>query len=139
MVRSTLAAAAGAGVDVVSGYAEMVVDVGAGLTEIAVFRDGAVLHTSTFPLGTRDLQPSGRTPAIAPAEIAHQVACVWRTLPEDVQVETIESGLVLTGGGAAIPAIVEAMAAATRLTVRVAADPTQAVIRGLAQLAQLDR
>ena len=52
-----------------------------------------------------------------------------------LECEIIPKGLVLTGGGAAIGEVVEALADATHLAVRTAADPAQAVIRGLARLA----
>jgi rod shape-determining protein MreB len=122
VIPSMVAAAAGAGVDITSGYADMVVDVGAHLTEIAVFRDAAVLHRETIATG------------LAPHELARRVFAAWRRLTEDVQVEVIESGLVLTGGGAARPEVVDAMQAVTHLTVRVPEEPAHAVIRGLARL-----
>jgi rod shape-determining protein MreB len=123
VIPSMVAAAAGAGVDITSGYADMVVDVGARLTEIAVFRDAALLHGETIPTGADSL------------ELARKVFAAWRRLTEDVQVEVIESGLVLTGGGALVPAVVEALEAVTHLTVRVPDEPAHAVIRGLARLA----
>ena len=136
-VGSMVAAAAGAGVDVTSPYAEMVVDVGAGLTEVAVFRNAAVLAGGTIPLGTRDLRLDERDASAdrSPHALARQVFRMWKDLPVDAQVEVIENGLVLTGGGAAVPQVVAAMEAQTRLTVRAAPDPAQAVIRGLARLA----
>ena len=141
IIRSTAAAAAGAGVDVSSRLAEMLVDVGAGLTEVAVFRDGDILHERTIPIGTRDLltEParnlSGREErGVAPATLADRVASMWRALPEPVQVEVMESGLVVTGGGAQSAELISALKDATRLTLRVAETPGQAVIRGLARL-----
>jgi rod shape-determining protein MreB len=138
-VGSMVAAAAGAGVDVTSPYAEMVVDVGAGLTEVAVFRNAGVLAGGTIPMGTRDLRFAERDldPEAdrSPRGLARHVFRMWRELPIDAQVEVIENGLVLTGGGAAIPEVVDAMQAETRLSVRAAPDPAQAVIRGLARLA----
>ena len=140
VVGSVVAAAAGAGVDVSSAYAEMVVDVGAGLTEVAVFRNGAALFEGTIPIGTRDLRGRRRTangppsPAVTHS-LAAQVFAMWKSLPLDAQVETIENGLVLTGGGAAIPEVVQAIEVETHLGVRTAPDPAQAVIRGLARLA----
>jgi rod shape-determining protein MreB len=143
LVGSVVAAAAGAGVDVSSPYAEMVADVGAGLTEVAVFRDGAALHEGTIPIGTRDLRGGGKrgqradvppAPA-ATRSLAEQLFTLWKGLPLDAQVEIIENGLVLTGGGAAMPELVTAIESTTRLSVRPAPDPSRAVIRGLARLA----
>ena len=144
LVGSLVAAAAGAGVDVSSPYAEMVVDIGAGLTEVAVFRNGAALFEGTIPIGTRDLCRGRRrrpvrgdappAPSVTRA-LAQQVAAMWKGLTLDAQVEIIENGLVLTGGGAALPEVVKAIEAETHLGVRTTADPAQAVIRGLARLA----
>lgn len=139
VLRSTVAAAAGADLDVTAPHAAMLVDVGAALTEIAVFRDGSLVAGDTIGLGLRDLRlPGARHGSprllVDPRAVARHVLQFWRRLALDVQVEVVEGGLVLTGGGAGVPPVVEAMAAVTRLEVRVPADPAQAVIRGLARL-----
>jgi actin-like ATPase involved in cell morphogenesis len=128
LIRSTAAAAAGAGVDVASGHAEMLVDVGAGLTEVAVFRDGCVLDSAILPFDAREAQAT-------PRALAEHVFSIWKGLAVGPQVEVIENGLVLAGGGAESPELVRAVIAAARLEVRVAAEPGRAVIRGLARLA----
>jgi actin-like ATPase involved in cell morphogenesis len=51
-----------------------------------------------------------------------------------VQVEVIENGAVLTGGGAAVKTVVDAMRRVTRLAFRIPEEPQHAVIRGLARL-----
>jgi actin-like ATPase involved in cell morphogenesis len=72
---------------------------------------------------------------LRPHVLADQVASVWKSLPERVQVEVIENGVMLTGGGGERADVVSAMEERTRLKVRVAERPGQAVIRGLARLA----
>ena len=53
-----------------------------------------------------------------------------RDLPATFSAETIEDGLFLSGGGALLKGMRERIAAATRLDVRVVADPLRAVVRG---------
>ena len=138
VVRSTIAAAHGAAIDLASPYAEMLIDIGAGLTEIAVFRHSRMIEARTIPIGTRsfsrDAGPRNAGLVLEPEALADQVLLAWKSFPQDVQVEIIECGAVLTGGGAAIEEVVDALRRATRLTFRVPADPHQAVIRGLAEL-----
>ncbi len=51
-VSQALAAAIGAGLDVSSPYAQLLVDIGAGTTEIAVVRSGALLEVQTLDVAT---------------------------------------------------------------------------------------
>jgi rod shape-determining protein MreB and related proteins len=129
-VPATVAAAIGAGLDVASPYAAMVIDIGAALTEMSVFRAGAVVRSGTIRVGTEDLA-SGRQPV---ARIASGVREFWSRLPIDVQVETLESGVTITGGGALAPPVRAAIEAATRLPLTASADPRHAVVHGLSAL-----
>ncbi len=55
-VAQALAAAIGAGLDVSSPYAQLLVDIGAGKTEIAVLRSGALLEVQSLKVTTSTLQ-----------------------------------------------------------------------------------
>lgn len=54
-VPKPLAAAIGAGLDVASDYAQLIVEVGAGITEAAVIRSGELLKTYSLRMGCSDL------------------------------------------------------------------------------------
>jgi rod shape-determining protein MreB and related proteins len=129
-VPAPVAAAIGAGVDVGSPHVELVVDVGAALTEMAAFRDGAVLRSRTLAVGTQDLA-AGRCSA---EQIARVVRVFWEGLPLRAQVEAIESGVTVTGGGALTPRVVSAIGEATRLPVRSSLSPRNDVVHGLASM-----
>ena len=51
-VSQALAAAIGAGLDVASPYAQLVVDIGAGTTEIAIVRSGAIVQAQTLRIAS---------------------------------------------------------------------------------------
>jgi actin-like ATPase involved in cell morphogenesis len=81
-------------------------------------------------VGTEDLA-AGRKPA---ARIAAGVREFWSRLPIDVQVETLETGVTITGGGALAQPVMTAIAAVTRLPLTASADPRHAVVHGLSAL-----
>ncbi|MGH9751745.1 MAG: rod shape-determining protein [Blastocatellia bacterium] len=58
VVAEPLAAAIGAGLDVSSPYAQMIVDIGDGVTDIAVIRSGALITTSAARTACSDLRHS---------------------------------------------------------------------------------
>src|SRR5215470_12645954 len=58
VVAEPLAAAIGAGLDVSSPYAQMIVDIGDGVTDIAVIRSGALITTSAVRTACGDLRHS---------------------------------------------------------------------------------
>jgi rod shape-determining protein MreB and related proteins len=58
VVAEPLAAAIGAGLDVASHYAQMIVDIGDGVTDIAVIRSGALITTSAVRTACSDLRHS---------------------------------------------------------------------------------
>ncbi len=51
-----LAAALGAGLNIGSSYAQMVIDIGAGVTDIAVIREGRIIHAKAIRLACRDME-----------------------------------------------------------------------------------
>ncbi|HEX5085449.1 MAG TPA: rod shape-determining protein [Blastocatellia bacterium] len=56
VVAEPLAAAIGAGLDVSSPYAQMIVDIGDGVTDIAIIRSGALITTSAVRTACSDLR-----------------------------------------------------------------------------------
>ena len=196
IIPAPLAAAIGAGLDVSLGYAQLVVDIGHGVMDIAVIRAGSLPVTASLRVGCGQLHaaaagwveehhgillPARETEALMQAVGARQanrrpprltikginrktgrevelsigvagigkvfapvvlsmvrrIRELLRRLPDDLAAEVIESGVSVTGGGACVPCIVEPMAEATKLEVRVASDPLRAVIRGAGQLLEL--
>jgi rod shape-determining protein MreB len=161
-----VAAAIGAGADIASGFAHMVVDVGEGVTDASVVDQRGIVASAAVRVGCADLraavrdalrrtQPMGaddheaervlRTrglgsgdaspavrEAIAPvtAAIGGCVAGLLRSLGDREACQVIDSGIVLTGGGALLPGMGELVEGATGVATRVADDPLNAVIRG---------
>ncbi|MGZ8781601.1 MAG: rod shape-determining protein, partial [Thermoanaerobaculia bacterium] len=60
VVPEPLAAAIGAGVDIASEYATAVVDIGEGITDFAVFRSGAIIHSHARRIGCGTLRAALR-------------------------------------------------------------------------------
>lgn len=61
VVPEPLAAAIGAGLDVADSHAQMVVDIGEGVTDIAVIRSGRLIHASAIRVACSDLHEAVRT------------------------------------------------------------------------------
>jgi len=56
IIPEPLAAAIGAGLDVASPYAQMIVDIGDGVTDIAIIREGQIIKTAAIRKACSDLQ-----------------------------------------------------------------------------------
>ncbi|WP_305042825.1 rod shape-determining protein [Geoalkalibacter sp.] len=188
LVPEPRAAALGAGVDLSSPYAQMIVDVGEGVTDCAIFRAGRILAARALRIGCADLREQLRrgilethgvrvdsataeriliavgldddntSPAtldfcpsaldaaalltlartelvamLAPVaeKILATIADFLRGLPHEPGCEIIESGILLTGGGAMLPGMARRLSEATAIPVRTAPNPLAAVILGL--------
>lgn len=154
-----LAAAVGAELDLSLPYAQLVVDIGHGVTDCVVLRSGAVLESSARRVGCGDLEEAlvrdwaGRHGTVLPAETARAmlrerglglagalapaaelilglVESFVREVPHDVGAELVESGIHLTGGGALLPGVAAALSRRTGLLVRRVPDPLSAVVQG---------
>jgi rod shape-determining protein MreB and related proteins len=178
------ASAIGAGLDVSSSYAQMIVDVGEGVTDCAIIREGrivishasrvgcgtlrervrqGVLQTSGFCLTHKEAEKivvsagvgsspqmtgipirtaSSKTLIIRPEEvqellepIIEEIVSVATTLlqktPHALGCEIIESGIMLTGGGALLPGLHKRLAGATDIHVTIPNDPLGTVVTGL--------
>ena len=188
VVLEPQAAAIGAGLKLGSPYAQMIVDIGEGVTDCAIIRGGQILNSNTIRIGCGTLREQiqagyrwrwgidlSRSEAEAFLEEAgvggasilpgadrcaagtdetnewewfypeaiHAFIdyCVdgiiesvneqlWN-IPHDLGCEIIETGIVLTGGGALLPGMRERLKLATAINVTVPQDPLDAVIRGL--------
>ena len=71
LIEEPMAAAIGAGLPVEDATGSMVVDIGGGTTDVAVFSDGAIRHTAVLPIAgdqiTSDIAMALRTRSSAPA------------------------------------------------------------------------
>jgi rod shape-determining protein MreB len=150
LVLEPLAGAIGAGLDLGSPFSRMIVDVGEGVTDVAVLREGEVELTTAARIGVaalRAVSPEAVEGALAnpraPAReelrraIQPVLDCIvapireaWSRLSEQASCEVIEDGICLAGGGAELACVRERIQTVTRLDVRVAERPRHAVIRG---------
>jgi rod shape-determining protein MreB len=73
------------------------------------------LHAELWPVIGRMLAP---------------IKALLRDIPASIGAEVIEDGIFLTGGGALLPGMREAVAAESAIDTRIVADPLGAVIRG---------
>lgn len=154
-----LAAAVGERLDLSLPYAQLIVDIGHGVTDCVVVRSGAIIESSARRVGCGDLEDAlirhwaGRhgvslsaetargmllerglalSDALAPADesILGFVERLIREMPHDIGAELVESGIHLTGGGALLSGLPEALARRTGLHVRRFRDPLGAVVQG---------
>ena len=186
LVPEPLAAAVGAGMDIASAHSQMIVDIGDGVTDIAVIRADALVHTlavrkacsdlhravrnsirhdyhillrredaefltrqcgvldsgkSIVVSGThcetnRETQAHAETRDLVLAQepvlqaIGGAIASFVKRLPPHTRAEVVESGVLLTGGGACLPGMPELLASRTSLNIRVVHDPLYSVIDG---------
>jgi rod shape-determining protein MreB and related proteins len=190
IVPEPQASAIGAGLDVSSSHAQMIVDVGEGVTDCAIIREGmivashasrvgcgnlrtmvreAVLHRWDLRLSPaeaeRIVMAAGvgasskntaipikanfvdhrRSPTIGSSEVQELLDPIieeilaasftlLREAPHALGCEIIESGIVLTGGGALLPGLPKRLAWKTDIHVSTPRDPLGAVVSGLQQM-----
>jgi len=65
IIPEVWAAAIGAGMDVTLPRAQVIIDIGEGVTDLAVIRDGHIIHASALRTACSDLQKSLRTAVVA--------------------------------------------------------------------------
>lgn len=190
IVAEPLAAAIGAGADILSPYAQMIVDVGDGVTDCVIVRAGEIFESQTSRVGcgtlrelVRDNLKRGCSHSLKSTEVERIIAAVGtdaaRQIAGNIQIsmagyaavpvqhlsvcpvalqamieplvveilgtatnllrklsparscEIIESGILLTGGGALLPGFRERLAEATSIQVITPAKPLDVVIEGL--------
>ncbi|MEU4392139.1 rod shape-determining protein [Kribbella sp. NPDC023855] len=126
-IASVKAAALGARADLIRPL--LVVDVGAGLTEVGLLVDGQVAQGCRLELGTSDL---GAGTSIA-GLVESIVGAVTDLLRLDCGVQVVDAldrGVLLTGGGALRPEITYRLSKQLHASVRPAAAPQVAALRG---------
>lgn len=158
IISEPLAAAIGAGLDIASPYAQMLVDLGDGVTDIAVIRCSEVVQSESLRLGCCDLRSvvmdegvdeeqaerlmrerferDRLTPdmLVVARRIALFVDDFVRDLPDSLAVEVVESGICATGGGAHLTGLIELIRDQSGMSVNIADDPLHAVIRGASRI-----
>lgn len=127
IIPEPLAAAVGAGLDVSSPYAQLVVDIGAGVTDCALIRMSRIQNTAALRIGCSRLQDRTQT---AWKQIGDLLERFMHDLPPEIGCEVIESGICITGGGALIPGLPAYLEARTGITVTPAALPCRCVVEG---------
>lgn len=156
IIPEPLAAAVGAGVDVSSPYAQMVIDIGEGVTDCAVIRESKLRSTCAVRGGCarfrREITAAGSgfrhiSPAAAerllrnegtalPAVrlvasgLADTIDRFLRDLPPELGCEIIESGIHLTGGGALVPGMAALIEEKTGIAVTISPSPLKDVVEG---------
>ena len=130
IVPEPLAAAIGAGVDVSSEHATAIVDIGEGVTDLAVIRDASIYRSAATRIGCGIVRAVGLLQDPVIDRIAHFVGDTIRELPDDVAAEVIESGIHVTGGGAMVAPLVARIEEVVGLPLKRADEPRTAVIRG---------
>ncbi len=173
VIPEPLAAAVGAGIDVSSPYAQMVIDIGEGVSDCAIIQSSKILATRAVRIGCagmrraimhaaerngdttityKEAEQILRTCGVAPSVSVIPASHDWsplssavelqsktvldtidsflRELPPNLGCEVIDSGILLSGGGALIPGIRERLEERTGITVKAADNPLGAVIEG---------
>lgn len=183
IVPEPLAAAVGAGINIGSQYAKLLVDFGEGVTDCAIIRDGRIIESLANRVGCGDLRRAVQTFAAAEhgmeiddagaerllrrammgkeedilffhhessktsvppvpmaglhaelqpilAKMLSPIRSLLGRIPAVTGAEVIEDGIFLTGGGALLPGIREAVMRDTGIETRVVQDPLAAVIEG---------
>lgn len=125
-----LAAAVGEQLDLGLPYAQLVIDVGHGVTDCGVVRSGVLVESSALRIGCGDLEK------VPVSSILGFVEEFVRDLPHEIGAELVESGLHLTGGGALLPGFAEALGHRTGLHVRRFRNPLGAVVEGGRRMAE---
>ena len=97
VVPEPLAAAVGAGLDLSSPHAQMLVDVGEGVTDVAVIRNGLVEDTLAIRVGCSDLR----------ATIMDRIACLSGVVPSEAAVEELVRRAAQRGRELGQPASIE--------------------------------
>ncbi|MGC9406034.1 rod shape-determining protein [Streptomyces sp. DZ1-3] len=114
---------------------QLVLDLGAHLTEVVLLVDGAVFDARRTALGTTDVDDA--TPAVRIAEaVADMTASMLRQDGTSLTADALARGPLLAGGGALRPDITRHLAYAGPRTVP---SPHTAAVRGAALLLQASR
>ncbi|MEU7837217.1 MULTISPECIES: rod shape-determining protein [unclassified Nonomuraea] len=131
LMEEPLAAAVGAGLDILDSRPCLVLDVGAGIVEAVAIADGAV--TDAVALQLNATTGEGLV-SYALEGVIEMTAGLVRRLPAASRPAARERGLTVTGGGAHQEQLLARLRAALRLPVTATHQPQHATIRGLMRL-----
>ncbi|MEU1513790.1 rod shape-determining protein [Streptomyces sp. NPDC005811] len=116
---------------------QLVVDIGAHLTEVVLLVDGTVFDARRTAWGTTDLT-TDLTGAEAPADLCEAVtSMITSMLRQDRTARTADAlgrGALLAGGGALRPDLVARLGAVLHAPVRAVPAPHTAALRGAAKI-----
>ncbi|MEV4799706.1 hypothetical protein AB0K18_06790 [Nonomuraea sp. NPDC049421] len=129
LVDEPVAAAVGAGLDVVGAEPFLLLDVGAGIVEAVAVREGAVFDAAALQLGATT--SAGLLP-YALDGVVEMTAALVRRLPDDVRPSV--PALTVTGGGARQRRLLHRLQTALRMPVNTVPEPEYATIRGLSHM-----
>ncbi|GAA1800636.1 rod shape-determining protein [Actinomadura chokoriensis] len=133
-MEAPLAAVIGAGIAVGDPRPRLILDIGAGIVEMAVVMRGRV-HSARSIQYVPDRQAGHQAPRL-PEHVRERLAAgvqhLLADLPAPLRRTARDGGLLLTGGGARLPSLPGRLTAEISLTITIARDPARATIRGLA-------
>ena len=131
LIEAPMAAAIGAGLRVTEPTGCAVVDIGAATANAAVISLAGIVCARDVRIGA---DVAERDPEAFEAEVFGCAARLLGMAPPEIAADLVDNGIVLTGGGALRPGLAERMSEVVRIPVRVADDPTLAVVRGIAHV-----
>ncbi|GAA4919320.1 hypothetical protein GCM10023334_021920 [Nonomuraea thailandensis] len=131
LVDEPLAAAVGAGLDVLDSRPGLVLDVGAGIVEVVAFSEGAVIDAAALQLSATT---GAGLASYALEGVVDMTAALARRLRAGARPATRARGLVVTGGGARQEELLRRLRGSVRLPISVATQPQHATVRGLMRL-----
>ncbi|MFI9495072.1 MULTISPECIES: rod shape-determining protein [Streptomyces] len=110
----------------------LVVDMGAELTEVTLLVDGRVADARQAETGLSDLEgaEAGTLPGHLTGNVLDMIQSMWRQDRHGAVRGALRRGPVLTGGGALRPDVTHRIAVRLGAPVRLAGDPSTAVVRG---------
>ncbi|MEV0228747.1 rod shape-determining protein [Nonomuraea sp. NPDC050786] len=131
LVEEPLAAAVGAGLDVLDSRPRLLLDVGAGIVEAVAIEGGAVVEAVALQLSATT---GVGLAAYALEGVVDMTMGLLRSLPAASRPAARERGLVVTGGGAQQELLLRRLRATLRLPVNAALQPQHVTVRGLMRL-----
>ena len=135
-MEAPLAAAIGAGHTIDDPEPRLVMDIGAGLAEMAVIEEGRVVRKRSvaYRLEQPPGSPTPRLPSRTHTRVVEELQRLLDDLPSRSRTAVRLRGMLLTGGGALLPSLPGSLVLPLSLNVRIAPDPARATIRGLARV-----
>ncbi|MBX9366907.1 rod shape-determining protein [Streptomyces sp. WAC04114] len=114
---------------------QLVVDIGAHLTEVVLLCDGAVTDAHRTAVGTSDLDETTTPEQLVEAVVA-MLTAIRRQDRTSLSAGALRRGLLLAGGGALRPDITHPLTARLKAPVRIVPAPHSAAVRGAARFLQ---